>query len=109
METDSLLLDIETEDVYADKARHANFYDTSDYPPSHPLHSVKNKKVLGKMKDDMEGEPIAEVVCLRPKMYSILRADDRFPSDRSMSMAYWWPNRCSARVRLNHLTMAWSR
>ena len=27
------------------------------------------------MKDEMAGEAIAEVVCLRPKMYSILRAD----------------------------------
>ena len=75
-DTDSLLLEIETKDVYADIGQHANLYDTSDYPPSHPLHSVKNKKVLGKMKDEMAGEPIAEVVCLRPKMYSILRADD---------------------------------
>ena len=75
-DTDSLLLEIETEDVYADMVQNANLYDTSDYPESHPLHSTKNKKVLGKMKDEMAGAPIAEVVCLRPKMYSIVRADD---------------------------------
>ena len=69
------ILKIETEDVYADMAQHANLYDTSDYPRSHPLYSVKNKKVLGKMKDEKAGELIAEVVCLRPKMYSILHAD----------------------------------
>ena len=75
-DTDSLLLEIETDDVYVDMAKHIELYDTSDYPESHPLHSSKNKKVLGKMKDEMAGAPIAEVVCLRPKMYSILRADE---------------------------------
>ena len=31
-----------------------------------------NKKVIGKMKDECAGRLIAEYVCLRPKMYSIL-------------------------------------
>lgn len=73
-DTDSLLLSIETEDVYKDIGRHAALYDTSDYPEDHPLHSTTNKKVLGKMKDECAGRPIAEYVGLRPKMYSILEA-----------------------------------
>jgi hypothetical protein len=73
-DTDSLLLEIETEDVYRDIAQHADLYDTSDYPQEHPLHSTANKKVLGKMKDECAGRPIAEYVGLRPKMYSILEA-----------------------------------
>ena len=68
---DSLLLEMQTEDVYADMAKHADLYDTSDYPKDHPLHSMTNK-VLGKMKDECAGRPIAEYVGLRPKMYSIL-------------------------------------
>ena len=47
-------------------------YDTSDYPKDHPLYSVKNKKVLGKMKDEVAGRVIAEFIGLSPKMYSIL-------------------------------------
>ena len=47
-------------------------YDTSDYPPDHFLHNMKNKKVLGKIKDERAGRPIVEYVGLRPKMYSIL-------------------------------------
>ena len=39
-----------------------DLYDTSDYPKEHPLHSNTNKKVLGKMKDECAGTPIAEVV-----------------------------------------------
>ena len=74
-DTDSLLLEIETEDVYRDMIAHAGLYDTSDYPCEHPLHSVENKKVLGKMTDECAGRPIAEYIGLRPKMYSILEAN----------------------------------
>ena len=74
MNTDSLLLEIQTQDVYKDMAKHTDLYDTSDYPKDHLLHSEANKKVLGKMKDECAGRPIAEYVGLQPKMYSILEA-----------------------------------
>ncbi|MEW8491110.1 MAG: DNA polymerase, partial [Candidatus Thiodiazotropha endolucinida] len=73
-DTDSLLLEIQTEDVYKDMAQNQTLYDTSDYPQDHPLYSSANKKVLGKLKDDCAGRAIAEYVGLRPKMYSILEA-----------------------------------
>ena len=76
-DTDSLLFEIETEDYYKDMERRKQLYDTSDYPKKRPLHSNTNKKVLGKMKDECAGTPIAEIVCLRPKMYSILKADEK--------------------------------
>ena len=76
-DTDSLLLEIKTDDVYKDIKSNENQYDTSDYPKEHPLHSNANKKVLGKTKDECAGTPIAECVCLRPKMYSILKADEK--------------------------------
>jgi len=46
-DTDSLLVEIETEDVYEDMKNNMDLYDTSDYPKGHPLHSNTNKKVLG--------------------------------------------------------------
>ena len=73
-DTDSLLLEIETEDVYKDMAQKKTLYDTSDYPQDHPLYSLANKKVLRKLKDECAGRAIAEYVGLRPKMYSILEA-----------------------------------
>jgi len=76
-DTDSLLQEIETDGVYKDIKTNKNLYDTSDYPKEHPLHSNTNKKVSGKMKDECTGTPIAECVCLRPKMYSILKADKK--------------------------------
>ena len=76
-DTDSLLLEIQTEDVYKDMGASAGLYDTSDYPKDHPQYSEENKKVVGKMKDECAGRIIAEYVGLRPKMYSILEADGR--------------------------------
>ena len=75
-DTDSLLLHIETDDVYRDMENHIDLYDTSDFPKEHYLYSTENKKVLGKMKDECAGEPISEYVGLRPKMYSILMGGD---------------------------------
>ncbi|KAK3753831.1 hypothetical protein RRG08_006222 [Elysia crispata] len=74
-DTDSLLLEIQSEDVHRDMGKHAELYDTSDYPREHPLHSAENKKVVGKMTDECAGRPIAEYIGLRPKMYSILEAN----------------------------------
>ena len=76
-DTDSLLVDIKTEDVYKDMAETNEQYDFSDYPKDHPLFDETNKKVLGKMKDECAGVPIYKYIGLRPKLYSILRCDDQ--------------------------------
>ena len=75
-DTDSLLLNIQTEDVYQDMAQNIDWYDTSDFKQDHPLYSPVNKKVLGKMKDECAGTLIAEYIGLRPKMYSIKMSND---------------------------------
>ena len=61
-DTDSLLFEIQMEDVYRDMSEHQCLYDASDYPEDHPLHSKVNKKVLGKMKDECAGRVIEEYV-----------------------------------------------
>lgn len=73
-DTDSLIIQVETEDIYADMKTNDDLYDFSDYPKDHRCYSNNNKKVVGKFKDECEGTPIAEFVGLKPKMYSILRA-----------------------------------
>ena len=70
-DTDSLCYEIKTEDIYQDMAEELEEYDTSEYPTDHPLYSITNKKVLGKMKDEVKGVPIEEFVGLRPMMYSL--------------------------------------
>ena len=72
-DTDSLLYEFhDIDDIYRDMQDDLSLFDTSDYPGEHPLHSSANKKVLGKMKDEMAGKAINEFVGLRSKMYSIL-------------------------------------
>jgi hypothetical protein len=55
-DTDSLCYEFQSPDIYQEIAENANLFDFSDYPPNHPLYSVQNKKVMGKMKDEMNGK-----------------------------------------------------
>ena len=50
-----------------------HLFDTSDYPKddSRGLYSTVNKKVLGVMKDEMNGSIAESFVGLRAKMYSL--------------------------------------
>ena len=75
-DTDSLVYDVTTPDLYADMLPQIDkYYDTSDYPVEHPLHSKKNAKVVGLFKDELNGVPFVEFVGLRAKMYSFLLPD----------------------------------
>ncbi|XP_026285709.2 uncharacterized protein LOC113211531 [Frankliniella occidentalis] len=69
-DTDSLIVHVFTDDIYADMSEMSEHFDTSDYPTSHPLYSLQNKKVMGKFKDEMNSEPIISFIGLRAKMYS---------------------------------------
>ena len=71
-DTDSLLYEIKTEDIYKDMEEDKEMYDFSDYPKPHNLHSIINKKVIGKFKDELNGQPLEEFCGLRSKCYSLL-------------------------------------
>jgi hypothetical protein len=71
IDTDSLILEIKTDDFYADIAADTETrFDTSDYSKDHPLYSSRNKKVIGMFKDEACGKQIEEFVGLRAKLYS---------------------------------------
>ena len=70
-DTDSLILDIRTDDLCKDMQEYSWLYDTSNYPKGHLLYNDRNKKALGKMKDECGGEVINEVVAVRPEIYSV--------------------------------------
>ena len=74
-DTDSFLFHCQTNDIYADMKEDECLFDFSDYPKDNVLHSDRNKKVLGKMKDETNGKPISEFVGLRSKMYSFVCDD----------------------------------
>ncbi|XP_073979977.1 uncharacterized protein [Rhodnius prolixus] len=86
-DTDAVLYKISTEDVFKDMRELEHHFDTSDYPHEHPNYSTKNKKVLGKFKDEVNGQIINEVIALRPKMYAI-NVDGRAPVNSVPCMAF---------------------
>ena len=78
MDTDSFIMDIKTNDFYKDIANDVeNRFDTSNYEVNRPLSMGKNKKVIGLMKDELDGKMITEFFTLRPKTYSYLTDDGK--------------------------------
>jgi hypothetical protein len=49
-DTDSLMYEIESPDMYAELAEYADCFDLSSLPPTNPHHDARNKKVIGKLK-----------------------------------------------------------
>lgn len=75
-DTDSLFYEITTDNLYNDYKEMMKDMDFSDYPKEHSLYDVSNKKVIGKFKDEANGQPISEFVGLKSKMYSYTIGDD---------------------------------
>ena len=71
-DTDSLLYHIEADEIVTTLKEHEDFFDFSDYPRDHVCYSARNRKVIGKFKDEVLSLPIVQFVGLRPKCYSIL-------------------------------------
>ena len=69
-DTDSLMYEIKTDNLYNDMQTDLTLYDTSNYPKDHSLFSKERSKQLGCMKDESGGRIIGEFVGLRSKMYS---------------------------------------
>jgi hypothetical protein len=69
-DTDSLIYEIETKDIYKDMKSMKEWFDFSDYPKDHSLYDEKNKKVIGKFKDELNGKIMEEGVFLKPKQYA---------------------------------------
>ena len=76
-DTDSFVIHIETDDLYEDLKQISDYMDFSDYPKDHPNYDTTNKKVLGKFKDEMHGNIIAEFIALKPKMYAFKVEDGK--------------------------------
>ena len=78
MDTDSFIRRIKTNDFYKDISDDVDKrFDTSNYECNRPLHTGKNKKVKGLMKDKLGGKIITEFVTLIPKTYSYLTDDGK--------------------------------
>ena len=69
-DTDSLVYKIKNGNVY-------DLLDFSGYPKNSPYYGSSNKKVLGKMKDELNGVRIDEFVGLKSNMYSLISSDGK--------------------------------
>ena len=68
-DTDSLMYEIKTEDVYEDFSSDKEMFDFSNYLTKSKYYDGLNKLVIRKMKDETCGDAIEEFVGLKPKMY----------------------------------------
>ena len=70
--TDSTIYWIETKDVHANMASDVDlWFDTFNYSLDRPLPTEHNHAIPGKNKDELGGDIITRVVCLRSKLYSV--------------------------------------
>ena len=70
-DTESLAYEIKSENVYEEFFRWKDLFDFSNYPKDSKFFNETNKKIIGKMKDEL-GEAIEEeFVRLKSKMYSM--------------------------------------
>ena len=79
MDTDSFVMYIKTDDFYKDISDDVDkWFDTSNFNrnDNRPLETGKNKKVLGKFKDELGGKIILEFCALRAKAYAYKLDDD---------------------------------
>ncbi|CAG0892350.1 unnamed protein product [Darwinula stevensoni] len=75
-DTDSVIIRVENVDAIEKLKAMKSHFDFSSLPFNHPLYSRENASRQGKFKDETGGKIISELVCLRPKMYSILFAGE---------------------------------
>ena len=76
-DTDSLVYEIKSKDVYEECFKDKELFDFSEYPVDLKFYDSTNKKVLGKMKDEFKGQIITEFICLKSKMYSLTSIDNK--------------------------------
>ena len=84
MDTDSFIIDIQKEDFLKDISKDVKrCFDTSGYDKNfdRPLEIGVNKKVLGKFKDELNGNILTEFISIGPKVYAINCEEYAFRND----------------------------
>ena len=88
-DTDSFIIEVETDDVYRDMIDHKELYDFSNYPKEHRLRKAvgedfieKNKAVIGLFKDESGGRYGEEYAGVRSKAYSFYTLPEIYGSKK---------------------------
>ena len=80
MDTDSFIIDIETDDFFEDIVDDVDeWFDTSKYnkKDNRPLTIGKNKKKIDKFKDELNGQIMTEFIALRAKTYAFMQINEK--------------------------------
>ena len=73
----NLIYETETDMFMKIFKKDRNLFDFSNYPKDLQFYDPLNKKEIGKMKDEVKGNIINEIVGLKSKMYSLVTIDDK--------------------------------
>ena len=76
-DTDSFVYEIKDDNVYDQCFKDKHLFGFSGYPKDYVYDDSLNKKVLGKIKDKLDGVKIVEVVGLKSKMYPLIADNDK--------------------------------
>ena len=77
-DTESLVYEVKgVDNVYEKDYGDRDLFDFSNYLKESRFYDGSNKKVIGKMKDEMGGKVISKFVGLRSKMYSLITLDEK--------------------------------
>ena len=76
-DTDSLVYEINGDNVYEQCFKDKDLFDFSGYPKDSVYYDISNKKLFGKMKDESNGTKISEFIGLKSKMYSLISVDNK--------------------------------
>ena len=68
-DTDSFCVAVEHPDVYGEMENFQDWFDFSEYPRDHPLFNERNRKIVGKFKDELNGACMFIFIGPRPKLY----------------------------------------
>ena len=72
-DTDSLVYEIKSENIYEEFFKWKYLFDFSNYSKHSILCDYTNKKIIGKMKYDYGGNIIDEFIGIKSKLYSIIK------------------------------------
>ena len=73
----SLVYEIKDSNVYDQCFKDKHLFDYSGYPKDSIYYDSSNKKMLGKMIDELNGSKTVEFVALKSKMYSLISSDNK--------------------------------
>ena len=76
-DTDSLVYQNNGDNVYEQCFKDKDLFDFSGYVKDSVYYDISIKKVLGKMKDELNGVKIIEFIGLKSKIYSLISVDNK--------------------------------